>query len=403
MQKSFLECLALGCLLSSSTAWADQGAIEHPDTFTFVVGAGLTRDDNLFRAPAGQEVSDELRTTTLGFKIDKSYSLQRFIVDAIWTDYSYRDNSYLDYTGKNLNAAWAWKLSPSLYGNLSSSKVESLISFVDYVPATPELRRNVRTVDKSRFDVEWEAMGPLHLVSSVSHFDQTNSQTFIEESNYSAKSGEFGVKYVTPSKNSIALVGRKVNGDYNRAEDPATLQDSGFTQTESEVRFVWNPTVKSNATGRVAYLEREHDNFSERNYSGYVGSADLTWGITDKVNFLINVRRDLNSYQESRSVTDSYSNNYVADSFTLNPVWNMTEKTTLSYSYTQQRRDFEGVEVSGDPLRQDRFKYNTISFGWKPRSFVQVGLNFQKLKRDSNDDNFDFKADIVYLTVRFNI
>jgi hypothetical protein len=81
----------------------------------------------------------------------------------------------------------------------------------------------------------------------------------------------------------------------------------------------------------------------------------------------------------------------------------MTEKTTLSYSYTQQRRDFEGVEVSGDPLRQDRFKYNTISFGWKPRSFVQVGLNFQKLKRDSNDDNFDFKADIVYLTVRFNI
>lgn len=393
----------MGCVLSSSTVWADQDGFQHPDTLSLIVGAGISRDDNLFRAPEGREVSDELRTTTLGLRFDKSYSLQRVIVDAMLTDYSYRDNSYLDYTGKNLNATWAWKISPSLYGNLSRSRTESLISFVDYVPATPELRRNVRTVDRSRFDVEWEALGPLHLISSVSHIDQTNSQAFIEESDYTAKSGEFGVKYVTSAKNSIALVSRKVGGDYNRSEDPAALQDSGFTQNETEVRVVWNPTVKTNVTARVAHLDREHDNFSERNYSGYVGSADLKWGITDKVDFLINVRRDLNSFQESRSVTESYSNNYVSDSFTLNPVWNMTEKTSLGYRYTRQRRDFEGTTVGADPLRLDHFKYNTISLEWNPRSFVQLGLSYQKMKRDSNDDNFDFKADIVYLTVRFNI
>jgi exopolysaccharide biosynthesis operon protein EpsL len=390
-------------MLSSSTVWADQDSFQHPDTLSLIVGAGISRDDNLFRAPEGREISDELRTTTLGLRFDKSYSLQRIIVDAMLTDYSYRDSSYLDYTGKNLNATWAWKISPSLYGNLSRSRTESLISFVDYVPATPELRRNIRTVEKSRFDVEWEALGPLHLISSVSHFDQTNSQAFIEESDYTAKSGEVGVKYVTSAKNSIALVNRKVNGDYNRTEDPAALQDSGFTQNETEVRVVWNPTVKTNVTARVAHLDREHDNFSERNYSGYVGSADLKWGVTDKVDFLINVRRDLNSYQESRSLTESYSNNYVSDSFTLNPVWNMTEKTSLGYRYTRQRRDFEGITVGADPLRQDHFKYNTVSLEWNPRSFVQLGLSYQKMKRDSNDDNFDFKADIVYLTVRFNI
>lgn len=400
MRKQSLKCLAWGCLLCPPVAWADVPG--GGDTLTLNVGAGLTRDDNLFRAPEGREVSDEIRTTTLGLRFNKAYSLQRFYVDAQLIDYRYRDNSYLDFTGKNLNAAWAWKLTPSLYGNLSTSRTESLNSFVDYVAANPELRRNIRTMKRSRFDVEWEALGPLHLLSSVSHYEQDNSQTFFEDSAYNASSAEVGVKYVTSVDSSLALVTRKTDGSYSRTANPATLADSGFEQRENEARFVWNPTVKSSASGRIAHLERRHDNFHERDFDGYVGSVDFKWGITDKVDFNIGLRRDLNAYQQLPSLTESYSNHYVGKSYSFNPVWRITEKTSLGYRHTRQRRDYEGTVVGADPLRNDRLRYDTLSFDWEPRSYLRVGVDYQKMKRDSNDDNFDFKTDVIFLTLRLS-
>ena len=400
MGRRSLRCLVWSCLLCPPAVWAD--TVGGSDTLSLNVSAGLTRDDNLFRAPQGREVSDEIRTTTLGLRFSKTYSLQRFYVDAQLIDYRYRDNSYLDFTGKNLNAAWAWKLTPSLYGNLSTSRIETLNSFVDYVAANPELRRNIRTMKRSRFDVEWEALGPLHLLSAVSHYEQDNSQTFFEDSAYSAHSAEAGIKYVTSADSSLALVSRKTNGKYSRTANPVTLADSGFEQQEHEARFVWNLTVKSSATGRVAYLERRHDRFRERDFDGYVGSLDLKWGITDKVDFNIGLRRDLNAYQQVPSPITSYSNYYVANSYSLNPVWRITEKTSLGYRHTRQQRDFEGTVVGPNPLRNDRLRYDTLSLDWAPRDFLQVGLDYQKTKRNSSDDNFDFKANAILLTLRLS-
>lgn len=394
MRKPFLELFAWSCLLCSSTAWADS-----LDTFGLSAGVGTTRDDNLFRAPSGQEVSDEIDTTTVGFKIDKSYSLQRFRVDASATDYRYRDNDYLNYTGHNVNAVWNWKFTPALYGNLSTSRVRTLNSFVDYVAASPELRRNIRTTSISRFDVEWEALGPLHLISSVSHYDQRNSQQFVEESGYTARAAELGVKYVTAKKSSLALVRRTTNGDYSRDANPAALLDSGFDQTENEARFEWWPTVKTSLSGRVAYLDRTHDNFSERNYSGYVGALNLNWGITEKLALIASASRDINSYQQTPSLLDSYSNDYVANTFALGPVWKISEKTTLSYRHTRQRRDFEGIALAASPLREDRLSYDTLSVDWQPRAYVKVGIDYQRSRRDSNDDNFDFRANALLFTV----
>lgn len=394
MRKS-IQWFAWGCMLCSSPVWADS-----LDTFGFSVGAGVSHDDNLFRRPSGQEVSDEIRTTTLGFRINKPYSLQRFRVDARLTDYSYRDNSYLDYTGKNLSAAWAWKITPHLYGNLSTSKVKVLNSFVDYVATDPELRKNLRTTTTSRFDVEWEALGPLHLISSVVHYKQENSQEFVEESGFTAKSAELGVKYVTSKGSSLAVVRRKTDGNYSRTANAPALLDSGFEQTENEVRFEWLPTVKTTVSGRLAYLDRKHDNFSERNYSGYVGSAEVDWGITEKLSLNASLKRDINSYQQTPSVFTSYSDDYIADSFSVGPVWEISEKTRLSYRHTRQRRDFEGTVVSGSPLREDRLTYDTISFDWSPRDYVKFGVDYQNSKRDSNNDNFDFKAKTLLLTVK---
>ena len=395
--RKFIELFAWGCLLGSSTAWADPD-----DTLSLVVGAGVARDDNLFKAPSGRETSDDIRSATFGLKFDKQYSLQQFKVDASMTEYRYQENSYLDYTGKNLNAVWAWKLSPSLYGNLSTSYVDSMISFIDYEAVSRERRRNIRTLRNSRFDVEWEALGPLHVISSAIHTDQENSQTFVQDDNYTAASGEVGLKYVTSAQSSLALVRRKTSGDYAREANSLTLQDSGFQQDDTEMRFFWMPTLKTAVFGRVGYVERNYDNFSARDYSGRVGSLDVNWGITEKLSMLLSARRDLNAYQELGNSFDSYSSYFSSDTYTLSPTWDITEKTRLRLRFSREDRDYEGTVVNGNPLRQDRIDYRGISLEWAPRKSVNVSLDYTRQSRESNRDRYDFTGNLYKLTLILN-
>lgn len=398
-----LEWLVWGLMCGASTAWAEQDDAAMPhDSWTLVGGVGLSQDDNLFKANAGNAVSDQIRSATFGIKIDKQYSLQRFTVDATVTDYRYRDNSYLDYTGKNLNAAWAWSLTPTLYGNLSTTRSDALNNFVDYVAATPSLRRNIRTTKSSRFDVEWEALGPLHLLSAVSHYDQSNSQTFIQDDNYSARAGELGVKYVTSKRNYVALVRRQTQGDYSREANAATQLDSGFDQTESEVRYLWMPTVKTSVFGRVAHLDRRYDNFSSRDYDGYVGSVDVNWGITEKLGLLLSLRRDLNAYQDSRNATTSYSSFYSGNVYNIAPVWEISAKTKLSLRLGGERRSYDGTVVNGVPLRSDTLRYRGIGLEWTPRRSVDVNLAYLRQTRDSNNDSLDFTDKLYSLSVLLN-
>ena len=395
--RRIIEWFAWGCLLCSSTAWADPD-----DTLSLVVGGGVMRDDNLFRTVDERKTSDEIRSLIFGVKVDKEYSLQRFRVNATLTDYRYRDNDYMNYTGQNLNAAWAWKLSPSLYGNLSTGRTKSLNSFTDYVALEPERRRNIRTTNTSRFDVEWEALGPLHLISAVSHYNQKNSELFIQDDNYSAKVGEVGVKYVTSAQSSVALVQRRTNGQYAREANPATGLDSSFSQNDTEVRAIWNPTLKTNIAGRVAHIDRSSDNFPERSFSGYVGSVDLNWGVTEKIDLLFNLRRDLNAYQEVRNPLSSYSSFYNSEMFTFSPVWNISDKTRFKLRWSRENRDYEGTVVNDDPLRRDKLRYSGATFEWEPRKSVNVKFDYLRQSRDSSESIRNFTDNIYNLSVILN-
>lgn len=359
-------------------------------------------NDNLFLAPDGLKSSDVIRSETVGLKFDKGYSLQRFTVDAKVTDYNYRNNSYLDYTGKNLNAAWLWSLSPSFYGKFSAGRVDSLNSFVDFVPMAASQRRNIRTTQTDRLDAEWEAMGPWHLIGSAARYSQHNSQIFIQDDSYWTRIGEAGVKYVTSATNSISLVRRWTTGNYARSADPSTEMESGFSQTDNEVRVFWQPTFKTSVTSRISRLDRRSDQFAVRDYSGYVGSVNLNWNATDKLSLLASIRRDLNPFQNLSSTTTSFSSFYASDVYTLSPTWNLTEKTSLSLSYGIEHRDYRGTIVNGVPMRNDRLHTIGVIADWKPRKSIDVNLSYLRQTRDSNQTDFNFSANTLFLSALLN-
>lgn len=377
---------ALALALALPAAQADQ-----QDSWNLTAGVGSSYDSNLFRSPSRLASSDTINTASVGLRIDKPYSLQRFVFDGALTAYRYQRNDYLDYVGKNFYGAYLWSVTPRLHGTLSASYNEGLNSFVDYRGRG----RNLRTLETYRLDAEWEAWGNWRLLGGVNYTSVQNSELFVAQDDYAARSAEYGVKYVYPSGSNIVLLGRRTDGDYDNRELSAfALLDSKFTQNEPEVRVSWQVTGQSLLNGRLGYLAREHQNFAVRDYSGAVGSLDYLWDIGGKLRLNLGVRQDLVSYQTLES---SY---YRARAWSIVPVWQITAKTVLRGRFSRESRDYLGAPLAVLAGREDTLSLSQVAVDWMPLRTVTLSTYVQYDRRDSNQAIYDFKAEMAGISAK---
>lgn len=364
-----------------------QGAhADQDDTWNLTAGINTMYDSNLFRSPNRFASSDQITGASVGLKLNKPVGLQRFVVDAGLTDYRYRTNDYLDYVGKNARAAWLWSFTPRLRGNLSADYNEGLNSFVDYRGRS----RNLRTTEMYRFDVEADVMGGLRAVGGVNYLDLKNSDIFVAEADYQASSAEYGIKYVASTNSSATLLGRQTRGEYDkRVVNALSLNDSGFDQNDAELRFVWVASGKSNLTGRLGYLNRSHDNYSVRDYSGPVGSLDYIWDIDAKLRINAGFKQDLASFQTLES---SY---YQAQIYSIVPVWQVTTKAALRARYSYETRDYLGAPISVLGGREDTLQQSLLAVNWTPLRPLTVSTYLKRDTRVSNRAINDFESNMA--------
>lgn len=380
------QLLLLAVMLNGS-AYADP-----EDSWNLVAGTSIMRDSNLFRAPNGFEDDDQITSATLGFKINKPYSLQRFVVDSTLTDNVYCDNKGLNHTAKKLNTAWLWSLTPQLHGNLSSDYNEALVSFIDFSGAG----RNIRKIQTDRFDAEWEVLGPLHILSGTSRTTQKSTTSLNAESDYKADAAELGVKYVLPSGSSLSLINRDTDGRYNRTANLASLLDSGFKQYDKEMRFNWLPTGKSRFSGQVTWLERRHDTYADRDYKGTAGSLNYNLTLTGKLAFNVGWQRTFSNFQTANS---SY---YILQGFNVSPVWQLTAKTAIRARYGVETRTYLGA-INGASLRPpEKYKQTLLSIEWSPLRTLGFSASYQHNTRDTEGTLSDFQANTGMLTANLS-
>jgi exopolysaccharide biosynthesis operon protein EpsL len=379
---------ALVTVSLSAPAWADE-----QDALNFSAGAAVMFDDNLFRLP-DSEKSDRILTTNAGIKIDKPYSLQRFQVDANVVDNRYDSYSYLDYTAFNYRAAWLWQLTPNIKGTLSADQKQVLNSFADFLGFNNQLTRtrNIQTNENRIFDVDALIGGGWHLLGGVSELRSRNSVTFDAVGDFVQAGANIGIKYVAPSENSIALVQRAFNGDYQgRVLDVASQLDTGFRQRETEAQLQWRLTGKSLIDARLGYVDREHDNFSSRDYDGVTGRLAYNWQPTGKLGITTSIARNIYSFQQA---INSY---YVADTFAISPVWHVTAKTSLNLRYDFSHRDYRGAI---DPIaehRKDNVQSLMLSADWKPlRTVTVTGALRHEMRSSSFNNANSVNGDLEY-------
>jgi len=390
--------IALPLLLLSLSARAD-----YEDSLQLNIGANTQYDSNLFRLAddanpesviGSSSKSDRITTLSAGLKISKPYSLQRFELEATVIDYRYQSFDYLDFTALNYAAAWRWKLTPSLYGNLTTRQNEALNNFADY---TGYKNLNIRTDNDLRFDALYEIDGAWRLLGAVSESKRTNSKIYVQEGDTQTTTLDGGIRYAFPSGSSLTYAVRTGQGEYtNRSQPiPVVLLDNRYDNLENEVRLIWPITGKTTIDARVAYLERSHEHYAARDYSGMVGNLNINWEITGKTFLTVALAHELASYQ---SISSSYTS---TDRISIAPYWQIDAKTGLRIRYEYAEREYLGA-IAVTPLngRSDTMHKGQISLEWQPYRSLLISTSLQTDRRTSNRSGQDYDSNMINISAQ---
>lgn len=389
----------------SGLLWASAAHADSLDTWNLFVSTNVTYNNNLFLLPPSanpqlllgtSDKSDILTATTVGLKVSKPYSLQRFELDLNLVDYRYRNFDYLNFTAPNYTAAWRWSLTPYLTGNLSSSYQESMNNFYD----TRNFRQqNLRTVENQRFDADLNFSGGWHLLGGVTQDVSKNSEIFVAEGDTTINSLEAGVRYVFPSGTSLKFINRTGQGTYDNrpVPIPVVLLDNQFDQTTNEISLNWPITGKTSLNTRIGWLDRGHDTFTERDFSGAIGALSINWNVTAKTRISGGWTRQLSAYETL------YSSYTVTDSFFVNPVWQMSAKTALRFRYDYSTIDYQGA-IAVTPLngRNDTLNTALLALDWQPLNALSLSATVTDSRRTSSAPESDYKNATAGISVQFS-
>ena len=384
---------AVAAWLASSTAHA-----LGDDTLQVSAGYELRYDDNLFRLP--QEVdprildaaggkSDTMGMASVGLHLNKSYSLQRVEANVGLVDYRYQTHDNLSFTATNYDAAWHWSMTPAFRGVFSSSRKEAQGSYGDIQSTNVTNRRtNVLTRVEGAYDLDggaWSVLGGLNRSS------QTNTQQTIGEDDSRTTSVFAGLRRTFLSGSSLSSTLKNTQGRYlNRTLSSTALLDDEFSQWDYGLRLGWNVTAQSAIDLSISYINREHANFGQRDYDGWVGSAGLRWSLSPKTALQFGVGQDLNAYQTANS------NFTRTQRLSFAPSWRLTEKAVLEFRHELARVSFLGSPslgvIGGASQRKDTTNNSSLSFQWQSTRNLTLNAGLQYGRRTSNTASVDYSS-----------
>jgi Putative beta-barrel porin 2 len=205
-----------------------------------------------------------------------------------------------------------------------------------------------------------------------------------------------GVEYRTQADNSVLVQLRRTDGNApNDFEFEGFIFDNDFKQDDVETVLDWrNGFLRSRA--RIGYTQRQHNDFSDRDFSGITGYWSQDWFATGKLAVNVTAKREIGSYQD-------FTANYIETSaISLTPTWVLSDKLRLQAGLELRRRDYKGdpqlLRVS-IPRRSDNLRSLSISALYAPRRNIDLAVSLRQQDRNSNVSAFDYGATSVDATV----
>lgn len=363
------------------------------DTLQLRASVNQAYDTNLFKR-ANNEVSEQITRYTVGVKLDKTYSLQRIILDAWLVDNKYHENDYLDFLGKNYNAAFLWSLTPSLTGSLISRRTESMNNFGDFLNNA----KNVRTQTFNEFTAKYSPHKTLGVILGVSQNKLENSQTFTAITDFDAKGVDYGLSYDFASGAYIKFLFHNRNGGFEqRPLDPVNAFDNGYNEREYEFDLFVQEEGKSKLSAKLGHVSRDYDNFTVRNYEAYIGNVNYELIVTGKTKGNIVLSRTAAPFETANT---TYS---ISDTLSTRLTYDFSSKIQAGLNLRYSERDFEGRARFDTSGRVDKEKSFGGFISWNPTKNIGLSLMSTQSYRDSTVSRFDYDDNLTSINLDLKI
>lgn len=390
---------SLLCLLLAALPVHAEGQID----LRPYVGATLTYDDNVFRLSGRDEalavlgddaMSDRTHRLEAGINVDWQLSRQHLRLELSANQNRYQRFGFLDNDGDASKLAWDWQLGNHLGGELSMSEVKSMAGFTEV--QRPEL--NEQTRRRRLATINWDVHPRWRLRALREEMDLENSLPTYRASDRTDAAHEAAIQYSTPQGTRIGVSVREIESEYDQRDAFSLIVfGNANRQRELALNLAWVPGGKARIDGRLAKVEREYEELSQRDFDGWAGRASLLWQPTGKTTLAISAARDIYG-------VDDLAATYVqSDSFSVSPSWAATAKISVQGRASYEKRSYlgdPGFVLGSAEQREDTVKVAGLTINYVPYYKVQMQLSWQKESRESSVSGAGYDASSLSANLR---
>lgn len=385
--------MALALLASQPAAafWNDRIEVFASETVTW--------DSNVFRisdhvdpqaAIGAGSRSDRILVHTLGATLDVPVSLQRFQAGYTWYATRYGRFDQLDFNGHTARADWLWSLTPRITGDLGGSDSKALANFATFRGATRDLVTSREAHARANFEITPSWIGYAGVVGAERRHDDPARRV----NDVRSTTGELRLSYQTAQDNRIGVSYRREEG--KSPEETLLLGtpfDNGYRQDSVGVVGRYHFGGNSRLDGRIDYVRREYDQFTDRDYSGPTFRISHHWAPTGKITVVTTATREIAPLDDIQTAF------VLLTGVSVKPKWDVTDKISVQGSAEYSRWEYQAGQAIGRDYSH-RVRSGGISIAYRPLRTVLLQAGVLREVRTSTLANADYEVNVASLEAR---
>ena len=374
------------------------------DVLHLFVGDAETYDSNLYRlassvnpataiAPNATR-SDTFNTATLGGQGQWLLGRQVFDLTLHVDENRFARNDLLNNTDGDGKVLWNWVVGSPLSGQLGVEYNRALAAFSQ----TLYLGRDL--VDtKDYFGNLRYHLGPhWSLYGAARNSEYTHSASAVQYNNLRYNTGDGGIEYDTGVGRTFGLEYDYSTGSYpqNYVLNGAVL-DRNYREQSPRVVVDYAFTEKTSLAGYAGYYTRDYRDPAIGRFTGVIWRFKLDWRPTDKTDLVAETWHELHAYSVSQA------DYFVSRGVSISPVWNYSEKLTLSAaaSFEQQNYIASSTSVLLVGGRTDKLTGEQINALYTLRQNLYINAFFRNEQRTSPVKGFRYNDQLATVSVTF--
>jgi hypothetical protein len=246
-------------------------------------------------------------------------------------------------------------------------------------------------------------IGPhLAVYGTVNDASISHSLAEAQNQDFKTEAGSGGIEFALNPATIFSAEYRYDTGRYPGG-GLETLNGVSFSQDFHDDTFLfllrYSLSDKTKLTADAGYLKRDYPGSIIGAFSGDVWRVGLDWQTTEKTDVVFAAWHELHAYLVAES------NYFVSQGGSITPVWNATDKLSVSMllSYEHQNYIPASSSVVGlGPLNASQ-AFEQVNINYSPRSNWMLTLSYIHNNRNSNTQSFSYDDDRANFTVLYKI